>query len=709
MLMNKYVILPSIRYIKISNFNLYKNNEFEWNFDRNFNLFLGINGLGKSTTLSLIAYALVGLIDKNEKDDDDKRISKNEIGEFTEISEYGISDKKFFKRYDQQKNSQVYLEFSLGANKFKLTRDMLNHSIKSICINEMDVQGDLDKEYTNIFEKYSGISIQNFIRIFYTLLIRYEEAPSLLFRPRTQHTALRTLFFDNSFHEEFLNAERKYRSLNGDFRRLTDNLRDKREKIIDNIKSCRVKSEELGEYDKNGGHWNDEITKLELRKTDLEKKIFNIEEQIKSVEEHLDKLNNQHNDLIRRKDGIGYDKELLDEEINNLQKNMYAYIYSDNSVYNLAINSARYNDCIFCGSKISKEKVEKLISTINSNSCPFCHTSINGYQNNKRIDKAELEKQLEKRNYLNKQYKEISKELEEVNSTISSNKSRYESLYKELIDTRKLQVSYDKELDGLYKKKNSTQFVLLENELKKANLLTDALIKEFEEDSLKIYGYKVDYNIFESAVDARKGIGGIDKELDSAKTYFNNLLEQSTYGVKEFESKIIEKFNKYNILNNEFTLEVRESDNIEHNIPYKYNIFVPVGVDRDGYEVRDKSSKLSKSQQIVLDYAFRMALVEHYCEITNNKDILIAFETSEGVFDFRNVEKFADTLKKYSLNNKILLISNLSNADYLKSILSIELPDSEKYIKNFIDVSGKKNIDRDFFVKKFEELFEGVK
>ena len=702
--MNKYVILPSVKYFKISNFNLYKNNEFEWTFDRNFNLFLGINGLGKTTSLNLIAYALVGLIDKDEKDENNKKIRKSEIEEFTEIMDYGISDRNFFKRYDEQKNSQVYIEFELDNNKISLTRDMLKHRITSLCVNNESLYEELDRSYDNIFEKYSGITIQNFTRILYTLLIRYEEAPSLLFRPRTQHTALRTLFFDDSFHEKFLNAERIYRSLNGDFRRLSDQLKNKRDEILENEKVCKEKDAaliELGEKDEGA---NNEILKLEQRKKDYILEVNKIDKDIILNEKSLEELSKNHSNLISKKDTICYEKEILEEEIITLEKSVYSYIYSANSIYNLAINSAKYNDCIFCGSKINEDNVKKLLESIDQSSCPFCHSKVGLYNINSKVNLSELDNKLEKKRSISVYLKEISKEIDDIAIQINTIKQKNEKLYNQRSEIYKLQILCDKELDNYNNQIKGSNFFILQNELKNSKYILDRHVEEFEKESLKIFGYKIDYGGFNSAKEARKGIGGIDKKLEDAKIHFDCLLNQSEKGVKDFEREIIQRFNKYNVLNREFTLEVKESDTIEHNISFKYNIFIPVEIKTNSYGVRDKASKLSKSQQIILDYAFRMALIEYYCEITNNKDVFIMFETSEGVFDFSNVVKFSETLLKYSQQNKILLISNLSNVDYLKSILNIDLPDSKKNILNFIEFSGKENIDKDFFDKKIDEI-----
>lgn len=714
--MSEYVNLPEITYLEINNFNLYKDGKFTWNFDKKFNLFLGTNGLGKTTTISLIAYALVGFINKKEKDENNDKIRKNEIEEFTEILDYGITDKKYYKRYTQQKESTVSLKFKLGSNIIELTRDMLNHNINKLKINNDEIFQDQEKKYIETFEIFSGISIKNFIRILYTLLIRYEEAPSLLFRPKTQHTALRTLFFDSTFHEKFLNVERKYRSLDGDFRRFSDDLRTAQKKIIENEDLINKKNEELGilstskETKESQKEYN--ILKLEESIKNYEKNIINIEEQISLNEKLLNEFNSSLGISNQKKDKVNYNIEIIEEEISELEKRLYSYIYSSNSIYNLAVKSLKkHNDCIFCGSIIEKDKLSVINESIDESTCPFCHTKINTIKNNNEIDKSELNKKLEIKHGLLDSLKKINTEIDTLNSQINSYSNKLSMLYKELKDIRFILISINKDLDKLLNDKSNKEYHDLVDEIKKMRNSTDALINEFEKDSIKIYGYKVDYNSYESPTEARKGIGGIDSELKNIELEYFSLQDKSTKGIKEFESKIIDKFNKYNILKDEFTLEVQESESLEPNIIVKHNIFIPIGIQKGSNNVRDKANKLSKSELIVLDYAFRMALIEYYSEITGNKDIIIVFETSEGVFDFSNVKMFASILIEYSLTNKILLISNLSNAEYLKSLLTMEIPQENKRVLNFIEVSDKENIGRkvEFFKEKLSEIIKGVK
>lgn len=705
--MKSYVNLPEIKHIEVNNFNLYKNGNFEWDFSEKFSLFLGINGLGKTTTLTLIAYALVGLIEEDEKDNNNKNISKEEIKEFTEIREYGVNEKSYFKRYDNQKDSNVYLEFKLGENTIKVKRNILNHNIIGLMINNDEIIDDLDENYKYYFHKYSGMTIQSFIRILYTLLIRFEEAPSLLFRPRTQHTALRTLIFDSSFHGDFLQAERMYRSSESKYRGEKYKLVKIKKKLIKLEKEYNEIEVKLQKLNKNSNNENEYINEIEKNIKETEQQIFIIEQQIDNINEDFNNFKEQKRKLIPKKSKIEFEIEEIQNKILGLQEKFYTNIYSDNEIYNLAINSINMRKiCIFCDSIVDDEKINILKESINQSKCPFCESKVNNVEK-EEMDVNELNKLEALKNELIIKKKTINDEIVKINKLINS----FTNEMKDLSDNRKqLIFKYSEEVDKLKKLKfNSSEdldsdSILLQKQLQELYAQIKLLKEDFEEKCIKVFGMIIDYKIVNNKY-TNNGKSGLEKEYYDAEKKYEELKMKSKETIKLLEKKIIQKFNKYNILTDQFNLIQKETKKIEQNINVKYSIFVPVNIEKGSNDVRDIKDKMSKSEQILLDYAFRLALIELYSEISNNKKVFIAFESSEGVFDLGNVEKFSNMLKKYAIENTLLLISNLNNIKYLQTIVSDNFISSSKSVLNFISISGKDNIDEKYYDDVWNEVF----
>lgn len=67
------IFLPTLKRVKISNYSLY-NCDIDYEFIEGLNLIIGGNGVGKTTFISIVKYALIGLYKK----DLDVRVYKGE-------------------------------------------------------------------------------------------------------------------------------------------------------------------------------------------------------------------------------------------------------------------------------------------------------------------------------------------------------------------------------------------------------------------------------------------------------------------------------------------------------------------------------------------------------------------------------------------------------------------------------------------------------
>lgn len=697
--MDRFVNLPEIKYIEVNNFDLYKDGTFKWDFSDTFNLFLGINGLGKTTTLKLIAYGLVGFIDEN---DNKKNISKIEIKELQEIKEYGVNQKGYFKRYKNQIHSTVYLEFDIGGHSFKVKRDILKHKIIKLVIDESNISGDLDKLYSKYFEKYSGMTIDNFTNILYTLLIRFEEAPSLLFRPRTQHIALRTLIFQNHFHKDFIEAERKYRTTESKYRKAKYDLTEIKKEIESSKKELLNIKKEL-----NSTH---EIKDNKFY--NIENDIKDLENKISDTDNEISHYNNTINRAISKKENLITEKEKLEnklnkllEEIAQLQTNFYMSIYGDSEIYNLAINSLNLrNICVFCNNKVAESKKLKLQKSINHGNCPFCNSKVsNDIISN--INLEELNKLNNKKKNILEAKRKIEYEISAINKDIYSLDSNLKKLfYEKNTLIKKHEDNCNLLIDQNYdvNKDLATQAIFINKEKNDLEAKIKMLKNNFIDKSKEIFGVEVDYEIFEQGYTCGGKNPGLEYDFYLAEKRYKNLRESSRKNIESLEQDIINKFQKYNILKNEFYLIQEESNKLEKNIDVRYNIFVPVEIQSENK--RTDESQLSKSQQILLDYAFRLALVELYSEISGNKKVFIAFESSEGVLDIENLEEFAKMLKQYSENNMLLVISNFNNIGYLETLMDGFNENKSNKLLNFIDISSKKNINRKFYFDLWDPI-----
>jgi len=104
----------------------------------------------------------------------------------------------------------------------------------------------------------------------------------------------------------------------------------------------------------------------------------------------------------------------------------------------------------------------------------------------------------------------------------------------------------------------------------------------------------------------------------------------------------------------------------------EYAVYAPV---LNG-TVRSHANMVSKSQAVLLDYAFRMTVLLLYRQLTNQPTFFV-LETSEGVLDAAYVPRIGGLLGDFALDSghRLILVNNLSRADFLSSFFR-RVPDS---------------------------------
>src|SRR5665213_2916237 len=142
---SEYIKLPCLMNMSIENYSLFSMN-WSYKLNKGLNLFIGANGLGKTTTTNLIIYGIVGF----ESD-----ISADYFRNRGQFNENPENDKKG--------EATVTLEFYIGEHYFKIKRSIENDCIKSLEIDEeIYDEGDNIDNLDDIYEykliEYTGIN-----------------------------------------------------------------------------------------------------------------------------------------------------------------------------------------------------------------------------------------------------------------------------------------------------------------------------------------------------------------------------------------------------------------------------------------------------------------------------------------------------------------------------------------------------------------------
>jgi len=102
---------------------------------------------------------------------------------------------------------------------------------------------------------------------------------------------------------------------------------------------------------------------------------------------------------------------------------------------------------------------------------------------------------------------------------------------------------------------------------------------------------------------------------------------------------------------------------------------------------RVQQKNCSTSQRIILEYLFRVSLIELYHQKSGQIPFMM-LETSEGAFDLTSTKYLAQTINAFNLGKKIncIIIANFSKKEFL-SILVQGIKNSKSRFKNFIEFS----------------------
>ena len=192
--------LPKINKIVIENFSLYKlQRRIEIDVKDGVMCLAGANGLGKSTFISIVSYAMTGVVVQPNIDFK----SLNSISEFVKKA-YGFADIFFEGRIDERDRmlAQVTVEFALGDYTYSITReffsgaDLLNFSRCTTEGNET-VTGEesLQDQYKRHFVQDSELSSFDQYIFIQTYVLTFDESKKLLFWDEDVMSRVMYLFF----------------------------------------------------------------------------------------------------------------------------------------------------------------------------------------------------------------------------------------------------------------------------------------------------------------------------------------------------------------------------------------------------------------------------------------------------------------------------------------------------------------------------------
>jgi predicted nucleic acid-binding Zn-ribbon protein len=645
-----YIKLPTLRSISVNNYALFRDS-WTHKVKNGLNIFLGANGFGKTTTVNLIIYGIVGVWKEYAIESDGKERIVDELSE-----EY-FSDREHEGLRKQYNNATptVVVEFDVESIKIKVERSLTPLQIISFYVDGKKVAPDkslaLEETYQNrILALCSLGSINDLSFILRKLIMREEEGNYLLWNRDDQSKIIRLLFNPPGFFRSFNEIQKETTKANSAVNRQTD------------FKSQFVTRRNLlvDEKEKAILRVSGDLDPFQLKKKYDEQK--NVES---SLQEDNDKLlddiaylSNELKAVEEKANGLSSDLESMRERINTLEDKYFTAIYYDPRIRLIYNKVEQRKSCIFCNNPIGDEKAQQIVGAVKHNHCPVCNNAIRQHDDVDATPPKDVLNQLQLlRDEAIEKDVEFTKTLDvrkSIESELTQRWSEQKEIQKNILSVK--QELSDMKL-ALEKSKNDGE----------PNPL-DIAIQKYSEEIDK-YQITID--------DAREKFLANKKLLDEFNAQLNSRIEELISGLSEGFSKYAEKFYFKDL--NLTTYEGRQKSDSK----LKLTSFCPV---LEGKErLTDKS--VSKSEGILLEYVFRMALIRHYYALTKIHPFLI-LESSEGSFDIVRTEQLAEIFTLFGKNDfPFISITNLSKPQFVKIMLK-GIKNARDRIFNFIDVGA---------------------
>lgn len=617
--MNNTIYLPTLKKVRIVNYSLYNQN-IDYDFIYGVNLIIGGNGVGKTTFINIIKYALIGLYKKDlivRNYNNEKRLIRTSYTNcnvyFRNRTQENLEDQKGF----------VELHFDINDVKFVVKRSLYNTELLSAVYEENGkvnvipgqvIRQDIYAKYENysnvekekylqynyekvVSEKANLSDFNDFIFFVNQILLFSEARDNVLWDEEAQNRLLSNYLNDSQLEKKRkeLNFEAKYQ----------DSIARHRQEEIKAIRRVQKKVDE-------NSRTNKEISKPDLLN------------QIEIQEKNIQLLETARNELQRKIALIYKEVSVITNKINEKEKLKEKEEIKDNKQYWIGLNPKYriykkqlfFNHiCPMCNSPIEENQEE----IDDDQKCCWCHSSLKTSKvNNDKIEK------------LRKDINELSKVRKEKELLISKNEKELNKLDYEVRKSR-LDL-FEKRQD--YRAMEDKEAKETQNESTYITMLKriDELALEKEEAARLSEKYKEEGN---------KIVKCIEENLISNTRVISDIF-------KDFAEAFLH-------VPCHLTFDSVENKEVKR--------FFPV---IDG-KIRYDAEELSESQRFFVDYSFRMSILSYFY----NSPSFYICETPDSSLDISYEENAANTLLKYvARNNTLILTSNLNNSTFLKSILT---------------------------------------
>lgn len=611
--------LPEIKKIKISNYSLYKK-DIEYDFIKGVNLIIGGNGVGKTTFINILKYALIGLYKKDV-------VVKNYDGELR-ISRGSYTNSNIYFRNRCQKlesdvNAEVVICFSINQVEFTVKRSLYDVKMLAVKVNEngnvYHLQGKIKKQdeyeklkedekkeclqynYEQTIKKFSHLDeFEDFIFFINRILLFDETRETILWDEEIQKRLSSTYFNDPQLERERKEAENKKIYYNSIARHKSEEIKAIR-RVFDTMDDSQEEINSSKAKDIQQLYTLIERDKEILEKYDEERKQTQ-----NTLSEYYRKINDLSN-LINEKE----------KEVSRIEEAALKIVWGSlNPHYNVFKAQVQQNQiCPFCNKSIDSHKFN-----IDAENCFFCNKKLTTNDDKTSGELAVKRRELDE---LYEQRQSLEREVTSFEDSI-----------------RKYDYQY---------RKTKTRLFVNEKALREAETTTT---QDGEKEDL---GLQAMLHRMQQLTEEKDDAIQMSKSYERKANDFVEKIEKNLIDITDDVSHIFAEFA-------EAFLQLPCYLSYDRYGKRNVKMFIP-SIDN---MLRKDEEELSESQRFFIDYSFRMSILSFFY----NGPTFYVCETPDSSLDISYEINAAHTFMKYLEKPNILLItSNLNNSTFIDCLI----------------------------------------
>ena len=632
------VCLPVLTELRVIGYGLFpgdpRGSGITWSFRPGLSLIAGINGLGKTTLVTMILRSFTGPYD----------LSGDGVSQSLSVvlPEHPVrlspQHAKFFERRvaDGAENGKVVLSASIDETSLSISRRLKDLSLEALVIGGQPVElPPTGKEREDEFQRrLTGLiglgSFVDVLLVLHHVILFHENRPGALWDPNAQRQLLRALCLDGEDATRVVALERDLQSADSQARnihaRMTATERQRHKALQREAGSERV-----------------------LAKIEAEQKILDADlleaERLQALLEQLDEDRKDarlahERAKIEREDAAGAIERLKYTALLRHFPNM------DDTTRLVMSRIMTDGRCLACNASANEKRIE-LERQVARGCCPICGAEPQAQDNviaPHEFDQAKLERERERAERASREqetkfqqlhdstarYDEALKKLESIRRSIQDRRARDRRLRTQLPETTTSK-EYENVLETLRSEHGewSTSRAIRLQELR--SLLADR------------------------------------KDAITAKS---NALVETFAGL--IQTLLVEKVRLVQV-----SVEPRYTQapgQAEDRVQVPAYAAEMTAADRPGFIRRKDPSEVSESQRELIDLAFRLALVEVF-----GGSCTFVMETPEASLDGLAMERVGRALAAFAVkdDNRLVVTSNLTNAGVITALFDRSDPEAQ--------------------------------